>query len=180
MHRDPDQISVRAMSIKRQQRFLDAVARAARDARPAKARGRPTPQNLTPDGRTLGLSAMQASPRCRAKRRDGSPCKAPALKGATRCVKHGGRVEVPAHPHNIRRFFSGAMDRAGATQADKENAREHWDAMTLAERREFTSIVSERVLRNTALLHEAVQVWMVAKDGGYPAYKRFLDAFARA
>ena len=171
-----DQIRAKAIPTKRQQRFLDAVARAAREARIPKPRGRPTPNNLTQEGRALGLRAMQVSPRCRAKRRDGRPCKAPALRGATRCVKHGGRIEVPDHPHNIRRLFSGAMARISVAQADKD----HWDEMTLTERRELTSIVSERVLRNPARLYEAARVWMVVKDAGYPAYKRFLDSFSRA
>ncbi|WP_417729433.1 HGGxSTG domain-containing protein [Roseovarius sp.] len=61
---------------------------------------------------------MKSAPRCRAKRRDGTPCKAPALRGATRCVKHGGRVEVPAHPHNLRRFFSGAIARVAVAQTE--------------------------------------------------------------
>lgn len=176
---EPNQIQARAMTAKRQQRFLDEVARAAREARLPKPRGRPTPENLTPEGRTLGLCAMQASPRCRGKRRNGSPCKAPAMKGATRCVKHGGRVEVPDHPHNLGRFFSGAMQRAALTQADKATDRDCWEAMTLPQRRELTSIVSERVLRSPARLYQAARVWMVVKDAGYPAYRRFLDAFAR-
>ena len=167
------------MASKRQQRFLDAVAHAAREARSSKPRGRPTPQNLTPEGRALGLRAMQSSPRCRSKRRDGTPCKAPTLKGATRCVKHGGRVEVPDHPHNLRRFFSRAMQRAALTQADKETDKDYWNAMTPSQRRELTSIVSERVLRSPARLYQAAKVWMTVRDGGYPAYKRFLDAFAR-
>jgi len=168
------------MTTKRQQRFLDAVAHAAREARPSKPRGRPTPENLTPEGRALGLRAMQASPRCRSKRRDGTPCKAAALKGATRCVKHGGRIEVPDHPHNIRRFFSGAIHRAAVAQTDMATDRDCWDAMTSSQKRELCSVVSERVLRSTSHLYQAARVWMVAKDAGYPAYRRFLDAFSRA
>lgn len=158
------------MTTKRQQRFLDAVAHAAREVRTSKPRGKPTPENLTPEGRAMGLRAMKSSPRCRAKRRDGAPCKAPALRGATRCVKHGGRVEVPAHPHNLRRFFSGAMHRAAVMQADKEIDREGWDAMSPSEQRELASIVSERVLRSPAHLYLAARVWMEVKDEGYPAY----------
>lgn len=33
---------------------------------------------------------MQASPRCGAQTRDGEPCRAPALRGKTRCRMHGG------------------------------------------------------------------------------------------
>lgn len=167
------------MTTRRKQRFLDEVARAANEARALKPRGRPTPENLSPAGRSLGLSAMHASPRCSAKRRDGLPCKAAALKGASRCVKHGGRVEVPDHPHNLRRVFSGAMSREAIAQADKALQRDCWDAMTPSQRRELSAIVSEGVLHSPVHLYQAAQVWMVVKDAGYPAYKRFLDAFAR-
>lgn len=167
------------MTTKRQQRFLDAVAHAAREARSPRSRGRPTPENLTREGRALGLRAMKASPRCRSKRRDGKPCKAPALRGATRCVKHGGRVEVPDHPHNIKRFFSGAIARAAVAQTDQATDRDCWDAMPLSQKRELCSVVSERVLRSPARLYQAAQVWMVVKDAGYPAFRRFLDTFAR-
>lgn len=168
------------MITKRQQRFFDAVALAARETQAPKPRGRPTPQNLSAEGRASGLRAMQASPRCRMKRRDGSPCKAPALKGATRCVKHGGRVEMPAHPHNIRRFFSGTLDRAAVAQADKETDRDCWEAMSPAEQRELASVVSEHVLWNPARLYHAARVWIEVKDEGHAAYNRFLYAFARA
>jgi glucans biosynthesis protein len=33
---------------------------------------------------------MQASPRCGAQTRDGETCRAPALRGKTRCRMHGG------------------------------------------------------------------------------------------
>ncbi len=180
VRREPDQISARAMTTKRQQSFLDEVARAAREARTPGPRGRPTPENLTQEGRALGLRAMQASSRCRSKRRDGTPCKAPALKGATRCVKHGGRVEVPDHPHNLRRFFSGAIHRAAVAHTDKVTDRDCWDAMSSSQQRELASVVSERVLRNPARLYQAARVWLEVKDRGYGAYKRFLDEFLRA
>lgn len=177
---DPDQISASAMTTKRQQRFLKAVARAASETQALKPRGRPTPTNLTPEGRALGLCAMRASLRCRSKRRDGEQCKAPALKGATRCVKHGGRVEVPAHPHNIRRFFSGNFHGATVAQFDKEADRDCWDALSSSQQRELAAVVSERVLRSPARLYQAARVWMTVKDGNYRAFRRFLDAFARA
>lgn len=33
---------------------------------------------------------MRASPRCGARTRSGDPCRAPALRGKTRCRMHGG------------------------------------------------------------------------------------------
>jgi len=37
-----------------------------------------------------GIDPMMASPRCGAKTRRGSPCKAPAVQGKKRCRMHGG------------------------------------------------------------------------------------------
>ena len=168
------------MPTKRQTRFLQAVAEAASSVKPSKPRGLPTPDNLTSEGRSKGLSAMHQAKRCRGTNRSGKPCMAPAMRGSTRCLKHGGRVEVPAHPHNIRRFFSGKMQRSALAQADRETGRDCWDAMSLSQQRELASVVSERVLHSPARLYEAARVWTVVKDQGYPAYKRFLDQFARA
>ena len=100
------------MSKRRQLQFLSQVADAAQNASVVKPRGRPVPKNLTEEGRRMGLEAMKAVPRCRAERRDGQPCRKPAMRGATRCLTHGGRTEVPGHPANIRRFLSGQMHRS--------------------------------------------------------------------
>jgi len=37
------------------------------------------------------LNPMHAAPRCGAKTRSGSPCRAPAIRGKRRCRMHGGR-----------------------------------------------------------------------------------------
>jgi hypothetical protein len=100
------------MPTKRQLRFLSAVAEAARATPVPRSRGRPVPENLTDEGRQAGLQAMWSAPRCQAKRRDGQPCQKAALRGATRCPTHGGRVEVPDHPSNVRRFLTGEMHMA--------------------------------------------------------------------
>ena len=48
--------------------------------------------------------AMQASPRCGARTRDGNACRAPALDGKTRCRMHGGarRSGAPKGNQNAR------------------------------------------------------------------------------
>jgi len=71
------------------------------------------PGKVTEDGRKLGLLAAHAGPRCQATRRNGQPCRAAALRGARRCVAHGGRVDVTGpclrvqRPRSRRRTFSG-------------------------------------------------------------------------
>ena len=37
---------------------------------------------------------LRDAPRCRAKRRDGEPCRAPAMQGATTCRCHGGHLQA--------------------------------------------------------------------------------------
>ena len=49
--------------------------------------------------------AMQSSPRCGARTRDGTLCRAPAMHGKTRCRMHGGarRSGAPRGNQNARR-----------------------------------------------------------------------------
>ncbi len=168
------------MREKQRQRFMEAVAKAARETPPPVRRGKPMASNLTVEGRAKGLCAMQASPRCRAKRRDGTGCKAPSLRGATRCVKHGGRVEVPSHPHNIKRFVSGVMNREAVEHEGAQSDREFFETLSCSEQREVASLVSGHTLRRCARLYQAARVWSEVKDKGYSAQKQFFDHFARA
>src|SRR5262245_34162977 len=120
------------MREKRKAQFLKDVAEAARQA-PRKPRGRPSPQNMTEKGRQMGLEAIRNAPRCRTIRRNGEQCRNAAMRGATRCLKHGGRVEVPAHPHNVRRFLSGEMERYEEDGGSYRRTREAWDEMSTRE-----------------------------------------------
>ncbi|MFZ1989850.1 MAG: HGGxSTG domain-containing protein [Alphaproteobacteria bacterium] len=43
---------------------------------------------------------MQASPRCGAKTRRGTSCRAPAMSGKRRCRMHGGAVQDAGAPLN--------------------------------------------------------------------------------
>ncbi|MDA5094224.1 hypothetical protein O2N63_08995 [Aliiroseovarius sp. KMU-50] len=133
------------MPTNRQIKFTVQVAQAAREARTARPRGKPTPENLTASGRAQGLAAMRAAPRCQAKRRDGQSCRAAALRGASRCVKHGGRVEVPDHPHNIKRFLSGDMHRALQRHDDFQDAKAAWDKLTWRGQRDLLDSVPDDV-----------------------------------
>ena len=131
------------MPTEHQLHFLEHVAKAARDATPVRPRGCPTPENLTTSGRALGLAAARRAPRCQATRRDGQPCRAPALRGATRCIKHGGRVEVPEHPHNIRRFLSGGMHKAIRRNDDFRDGKAAWERMLAGAQRELVAVLPE-------------------------------------
>jgi len=95
-------------------------------------------------------------------------------------MKHGGRVEVPAHPHNIRRFFSGALVREAAERDGLQSDQEFWEALSPSVQREVAGLVSEHTLRRPAKLYLAARVWIEVRDKGYREHKQFLEAFARA
>ena len=143
------------MSNRRFREYQEAVARAAREARRAKPRGRPVPQNLSEEGRALGFERMQAAPRCKCHTRRGTPCKNPALRGATRCVKHGGRYEVPDHPHNINRFFEGKIRAPEEQRREYKASRAKFDALSYWEQRELIEALPDYASGNFEILCKA-------------------------
>ena len=108
------------MRQKRKAQFLMDVATAARKS-PRMPRGRPSPLNLTGEGRKKGLQAMREAPLCRFQRRNGEQCRNAAMRGSSRCLKHGGRVEVPRIPTtsggSFPAIWPAARKRASITHA---------------------------------------------------------------
>jgi hypothetical protein len=147
----------------RRERFIEDVARAARAARPAKPRGRPSPENLSDAGRRLGLMAIQAAPRCQSKKRSGEPCRNPAVRGARRCAIHGGRVEVPDHPANIRRFLTGQLTAVKPREHGSCAGSAAYEAMTRAERTEFYAALPTEVINDDRRLFQAALLWVHAE-----------------
>lgn len=147
------------MPTKRQITFLASVADAARSA--PRPRGRPTPANLTESGRHKGMLAIRQAPRCRGTTKLGLRCKNAALRGATRCLKHGGRVEVPNHPHNIRRFMSGKMHAYYEAQDRYLEGKAVWDAMTWREQSELLEAMPDDKRRDAQTLYAAALVWQL-------------------
>ena len=162
------------MPTKRQTEFFDKVVEAARSVSLPKPRGCPMPDNLSKAGRAKGLKAMQEAPRCRSRRRDGQNCRNPSMRGATKCMKHGGRVQVPEHPHNIRRFLSGAMFKAEQQKEAYLLGRDVWKALTLQERRHFLATLPEHVIENPRKLYRSVSLIKDAEGTGYVAMSRVL------
>jgi hypothetical protein len=95
-------------------------------------------------------------------------------------MKHGGRVEVPNHPHNIRRFFAGGFVAASTEIETWPTDQDLWEAMSMKDQHEVLSLVSARTIKNTARLYLAARLWFEVKDRGCIAERRFLDEFARA
>ena len=146
----------------RKERFIEEVARAARIARPVKPRGRPSPDNLSDAGRRLGLMAIQAAPRCQSKKRNGEPCRNPAVRGARRCAIHGGRVEVPSHPSNIRRFLTGDLTAPRPPEPTSDAGAAAYGAMTRSERAELHAAVPAEILNDERRLFQAALLWVHA------------------
>ena len=77
-------------------------------------------------GHSGTIGPMRASPRCGAKTRCGGSCRAPAVRGKTRCRMHGG------------------AKGSGAPRANR-NARKHglFTRDAIAERREIRALLGE-------------------------------------
>ena len=54
---------------------------------------------------------MHTSPRCGARTRSGSPCRAPTVKGRSRCRKHGGAAGSGGQPGNTNALRHGHYTR---------------------------------------------------------------------
>ncbi len=63
---------------------------------------RDNPVDRLPDWRTT-LPLAQAAPRCGARNRAGSPCRAPAMPNG-RCQMHGGKSTGPRTPEGLARM----------------------------------------------------------------------------
>ena len=77
-------------------------------------------------GHARNTGAMLASPRCGARTRGGSTCRAPAVHGKTRCRMHGGAAG------------------SGAPRGNR-NARKHglFGGVVVAERRRIQALLGE-------------------------------------
>jgi hypothetical protein len=129
---------------------------------------------MTEDGRRLGLEAIRNAPRCRTIRQNGENCKNAALRGATRCLKHGGRVEVPAHPHNIRRFFDGTIESTECDGDSYRRSREAWDRMSVREQREFLAMLPPEVAKKFRLVIYAAHIANQFGSDDFVAWSRLM------
>lgn len=72
-------------------------------------------------GHTRNTVPMRTSPRCGARTRDGSPCRAPAAHGKTRCRMHGGALGSGAPKGNQNARTHGLF--AGETISEQREVR---------------------------------------------------------
>ena len=62
-------------------------------------------------GHARNTRAMLSSPRCGARTRTGTPCRAPAVKGKSRCRMHGGAYGSGAPRSNKNALKHGCYTR---------------------------------------------------------------------
>jgi hypothetical protein len=67
-------------------------------------------------------SAMWTTPRCGAETRSGTPCRAPALHGKTRCRMHGGARRSGAPKGNQNARTHGAFARDAVAERTQDQA----------------------------------------------------------
>lgn len=143
---------------------------AAAAAKPKhKGKGRKLPPG---DGSALWAIGPQGDRRCQFRwskgERKGQQCKAWAMRGATRCPRHGGYREVPEHPATVRRL------------ADVEHMVQSRAArLSLADADPHARQQVESVLRGAALpLHATMIIEGIEaleqEDGGR-AYRRWVQ-----
>ena len=115
------------------------------------------------------------------------PCQAPAIKGATRCLKHGGRTEVPNHPSNIKRFMRGELAGQEARVAainghETEDSRDR--PLGYREGKEFRATLPEFQSLTSQQYDEAVKTWRVRErlldKGDYRTARRIWNAYREA
>jgi uncharacterized protein YjcR len=97
-------------------------------------------QPLTPW--QLGLKKANQTPRCGAKTRKGTPCKAPVVKGRSRCRMHGGARGSGAPRGNKNALKHGYYTQESISKRRKANAlmREIYQTMGLIKENHFDGI----------------------------------------
>lgn len=96
------------------------------------------------------------------------------MRGATKSVIHGGRIQMPEHHHNIRRYLSGGMHRAAQLQDNYLRDKDAWELLTLDERRGFLATLPENVISSPRKLYRSAYLLKDAEGTGYVATSRVL------
>lgn len=118
------------------------------------------------------MERLASAPRCQAvSRRTGKPCRQPALKGATRCKSHGGRLEVPDHPSNIRRIRDGSF---AAYLAE----RRAWADLKAASKEERDAVegACPPAVRSARIRMAGVEAYRAAHHDGGRAWRNWLNS----
>ena len=74
------------------------------------------------EGHMTEMDHLRQVPRCGAKTRNGTPCRAPAVKGKRRCRMHGGAAGSGAPKGNVNALKQGLYTKERLAQRKRTNA----------------------------------------------------------
>lgn len=152
------QVAQAAEKVQRRRRRMRAVAETSLDAL---AEARETDS-------MRGVRAARQAPRCgKIKRSDGQPCRAPRVRGATRCRWHGGLRQVPAHPGNVRRLLGGVYARQAAYKMRLKTAGEFWRQLLPPERQFLSEFLTREEWQDMDLVDFAARCLIEARENAW-------------
>lgn len=119
-----------------------------------------TASDAAKSGAAAAKLPMHCAPRCgaRSRRRDGAPCRAPAIRGRARCRMHGGRSTGPRTAEGLERcrkarWIHGRRSREAIETARAERQmRPSTDAERRVTMRRWAREEKRVVRRNVAML----------------------------
>ena len=80
-------------------------------------------------------------------------------------MKHGGRVEVPHHPHNVRRFMSGKMHAYYDRQDRFLDGMAAWERMSIQGRRDLLNALPPLAVTDKRALYAAALLLEIGEAG---------------
>jgi hypothetical protein len=165
--------------------FLAKVTKAADRARKRRRRMRTvaeTSLDALADARDAdpmrGVRAARQAPRCGKLRRNGQPCRAPRLRGATRCRWHGGLRQVPDHPGNVRRLLSGTYAAQAAYKMRMKATGEFWRQLDFGDRSYLREVLTAEEWSDMHLVDLASRCLIEARENAW-AWHTFMQHLRR-
>lgn len=103
----------------------------------------------------------------------GHRCKSYRMRGATRCITHGGARQNPEHPASIRLVNNGVVDRIAARREARDLIRYHPMRATVTEALEAAGMTAA-----PETVWQGIQA--LSLDDGGKGWRRFLARIAGA
>ncbi len=125
-----------------------------------------------------GIRAARRVARCGKLRTNGKPCRAPRVRGATRCRWHGGLRQVPHHPGNVRRLMGGVYARQAAYKMRMKTMGEFWLKLHPDEQQYLREFLTREEWKDMHLVDFAARALLEGKEN-YQAWANFLQQIRR-
>ncbi len=122
-----------------------------------------------------GVRAARQVARCgKVKRSDGMPCRAPRVRGTTRCRWHGGLRQVPHHPANVRRLLSGVYARQESYKMRLKTMGKFWRRLNFDEQQYLRKFLTRDEWSDMHLVDFAARCLIDARENAW-AWQTFLQ-----